>query len=600
MTLRRFAPVWVLYTVGILLYTSLSLNTPAYYADYLYDSMRFFSTVTVVFNFGYAFLLAQLLFGDLYTPRLCYAIHSFPVTRGGWFGTQIILGILGSLIPNLLAAAIMVPALPKFPIIALWIFAANELQFLFFFGAAVLCAICAGNRLGMATLYAILNCIGISFAWFRVKLFSSLIYALWLPTVRVHSSPLQDMATNRIYDTETIYIAPDPQNPDAPCGNFVTDVTLTGYLWWILIYALVGCFFLYLAMRLYRKRKLECAGDLLAFPKLAPLVLVLFTIAAGSVFHVGSFALYGTMSYAMLAIGLVLGYYICLMLLKRQINVFTLRSTLPLAAICGAFLIAITLTGLDAFGITYRMPKAEDVASVSVHMNYSSNDTWVASTPEEINKVLSIHEAALESHRQAEASRPLLERIYGNEDVHDVYTETYREDGTEEYTSLVFLTYTLKNGSQLNRCYRISESNPGVPILKEVYSRKEYVIPVGNYNLFHEDDTMEDVLDRIQMIQLDCFHKSDEFNRNYTNISERADHEALLNAILADCEAGNAVQDHFFHGNDWGKGYDCLQIWYHNPDSRETYNYSFYLFSDCTNTFTWLNENGYHTPHKAE
>ena len=95
---------------------------------------------------------ANLLLGDLYNPRLSYGLRSFPITQGGWFGTQVILGIV-SVLPGILISGIILAAmLTAYRIYILVFLGYAFLSFLFFYGAALLCAVCAGNRLGMMLL----------------------------------------------------------------------------------------------------------------------------------------------------------------------------------------------------------------------------------------------------------------------------------------------------------------------------------------------------------------------------------------------------------------------------------------------------------------
>ena len=69
--LTRFAPVWVLYTLCLvlgvaLLYTNGGAMKQFHFAKNYINDM--FSIMALV-NLGYALLVAQLLFGDLYNPH---------------------------------------------------------------------------------------------------------------------------------------------------------------------------------------------------------------------------------------------------------------------------------------------------------------------------------------------------------------------------------------------------------------------------------------------------------------------------------------------------------------------------------------------------
>ena len=161
MGFKRFAPVGILYTLILVILTLANVNMGQNMHANAVMGLRYFFQITVLLQFGYAFVLVQLLLGDLYNPRLCFAIHSLPVTRGGWFGTQVIQGIL-SVIPGiLLSAGMMAASLTRFRFLILLWMGISLLQFLFFFGLALLCAVGAGNRMGMTVLYGLANFFGV-------------------------------------------------------------------------------------------------------------------------------------------------------------------------------------------------------------------------------------------------------------------------------------------------------------------------------------------------------------------------------------------------------------------------------------------------------
>ena len=97
--------VGILYTLILVILTLANVNMGQNMHANAVMGLQYFFQITVLLQFGYAFVLVQLLLGDLYTPRLCFAIHALPVTRGGWFGTQVIQGILTAIPGILLSGA---------------------------------------------------------------------------------------------------------------------------------------------------------------------------------------------------------------------------------------------------------------------------------------------------------------------------------------------------------------------------------------------------------------------------------------------------------------------------------------------------------------
>lgn len=592
---KRFGPLAILYTLVLVLLTLSNVNLGRDMYGNILTSLYVFFQYTLVLNFAYAFVLVQLLLGDLYTPRLCYAIHSLPVTRGGWFGTQVIHGIL-SVIPGILiSGGLMAASMTRFrELIPVWM-GVSMLQYLFFLGLSLLCGVCAGNRMGMAVLYGLANFFGIVISWARLKIFAPLIYGMYLPDARMLLCPISEMVTKEIFKTEYLQtvVRAGEDGPTAyfSCEDVASMTIQPDGILTAVFYAILGCIAIFLAVKLLQKRKPECAGDLLAFPKMEPVVLVLCTLSAGVVFHAISGMFDWSIGYLMLAVGLVLGYYGCLMLLKRRVNVFTGKSFLPLAAMCALVLLALGITGLDLFGATYRMPEAEQVESVRLRLPIGYHDAFTATETADIENILTLQRDALEEHRQREAARPLLERIFGSEE-EDI--EFDKDDGSFERAGRMYITYTLKNGSTFSRCYLYHETSPHLEILQNIYSRPEFVFSDFGFDVFSQEDVYG-LLETTQLVQLNCWHESGDiagYSQSKTINISREDWKALLDALLEDSKAGKLSQSYtlhdvwcyadsinFIHPSSYFDGMDCLTV---------------DVFGDSENTLNWLIEHGYH------
>ena len=604
MGFKRFAPLGILYTLVLVLLTLSNVNLGRNLYGDITTSLHSCFQYTLLINFAYAFILVQLLLGDLYVPRLCYAIHALPVTRGGWFGTQVIQGIL-SIIPGILiSGGLMAASMTRFRVlIPVWM-GVSLLYFLFFFGLALLCGVGAGNRMGMAVLYGLANFFGLVVSWARLKIFAPLIYGMYIPNTKVFLCPMSTLLNSEIFQAH--YVSQTlPAPKDGPTAyyeasffdcesvdriEFVPKSILT-----VVFFAILGCIAIFLAMKLLQHRKPECAGDLLAFPKTAPVILVLTSLCSGVVFH-GVSSLFGwSIGYLMMAIGLTVGYYGCLMLQKRQVNVFTLKHFLPLAVMAAAGVLALGITGLDLFGATYRIPEADQIESVELRIPHNYYDTFYASQPEDIEKVLILHRDTLEEHRVTENARPLLERIFGNE---EEALEYEKEDGSLEWTGKMFIVYTLKNGSTLCRSYQYHESIPHLDILREIFSRPEFVFNEFGLEIIPESRSdILTILDQAKLVQLNCWHGENDLGylRDKTvDIPNREEWEQLVDAMLEDAKTGSLAQPYALHPGQDYQDYINIILPASYYDGMTNLNIS--IYSDCVNTLNWLVEHGYHDP----
>ena len=378
--LTRFAPAWGLYTLclvlGILLiYSNGGIAKQYHFASNLMDLVQILGGVNLV----YGALVAQLLFGDLYTNRMCYALHAMPVRRESLFYTNLASGFLFSLLPTLVMSLVSLPLLAdscfadawKLP---LYVFAGANLSFACFFGLGVFSAMCVGNRLSMAVVYCLI-CFGASIAyWLIDTVYTPLLYGVVTPDAWAQNlTPFIRITGYGYFETEMAYH--ELQNLYKNNWNTIpVGYSLFVDNWKVLMLcAVVGFGFMILAMMLYKKRDLETAGDAMAFKLLEPVfqILVALVSAAAAQFFVSDFlGFYDQYHYLILATGLVVGWFGCRMLIERSTRVFRLRNWIGFGGLTAVLALSLLLTNIDIFGIEDWQPKAEDVATVRINPNY--------------------------------------------------------------------------------------------------------------------------------------------------------------------------------------------------------------------------------------
>lgn len=593
-TVKRYGLVGVLYTIGIILITVGFIN-PVYYGEALSDVQNLCTTMPFI-NLVYAALLTQLLLGDLYNPRLSYGLRSFPITQGGWFGTQVILGIV-SVLPGILISGIILAAMLTAYRIYILVFLGYA--FLFFYGAALLCAVCAGNRLGMLLLYCVVNFIGLFYGWTVIRVFCPLIYGIYLPNFSVTFVPVAQMYDQRPFDftyKQNLAVSAADGDEALRASYFssadLQSVQLTGGVWVILGFAALGCVLIAIAMVLLRRRKEERVGDLLAFKQLNTVMLVICTVCTGLLLHVIAYSFGWELKLPMLFLGLVLGYYAALMLIKRQTNVFNRKTFLPLVGILGITLALLTATGLNLFGIASRVPQAEQVASVRISQ-MSGQYPIVSSQQEDIAVALQIQQESLDAHRQAEERRPLLERIFGSEEQSPL-------DESTGGSYWITLSFTLKNGRQINRLYYVNRSFSSVQALKSIWSSPDYLFDVELLDENHQFDRalLKKKLEAA-VVQCSCNAGELYYNPSTHQLGEQ-EIEQLLDAILLDCQEGTMAQSNLFHQDDY---YDTINFYFPSYDgngNRYTSTDIIHVYPDSEHTMQFLTDHGFHTSIEAE
>lgn len=574
--LSRFWPVWVGYSLFLVM-LQIVLNTERdnyWFISNMAESIVFMGFVNCV----YAFVAAQALFGDLFSSRLCNGLHALPLKRGHWFGVHMTSGLLFSAVPTaLMTAALTAMALntPNFPgswqIPLLW-WVGSNLQYLFFFGLAVLCAMSVGSRFAMAAVYSVVNFFSALLYLLVYQIYTPLLYGV-VPQSEVFEllCPVAQITSTRFVDCERI-----------ATGNFYTDASgiQTEYMGkftliregWIYlgILAVLGLVFLLIARGVYRKRRLETAGDFLAVRWLEPVFQVVFTVFCGAAFQ-GVFTLFiGTgevNAYGLLAVGIVAGWFTGRMLLERTPRVFRLKNLLGLA-LMGAFLAgSIYMTKLDPLNITGWIPQKEEITSVTLNMGHRGDFT--TKNPEEIGDILRLHALAVQ------------DRVEVHPDYNDQYVSPAMEEKPAVYVSL---SYRHPNGWFTKREYYILATSEAGAIAQEYCSRIEVVVPhveVDNGNDFRHK--MQDIrYIRVRGEELAGDRITPEF------LAELAD------AILADCESGAMVQSAAYHPEpvfDLGEEQEKISSLYLDMTGEDFFCY-LDVYSDCVNTLAILEKTG--------
>lgn len=531
--ITRYAPLWGGYTLMLALLTLMCIRAPEENPEYAYAEMvRLFSARAgqmVPINGFYALVVVQALWGDLLTPRLCNSLHAMPVTRDGFFGAHLVSGVLFAIVPNVLVyslAALMVPGeIAAAPLMTL---AAACLQYLFYLGAALVAVQLAGNRMGMVLAYGMLNFFSILVYWFCAQVFTPLTYGTeanvnWManicPTVVMYRGS---------------YFTPLEHYLDTPTASiYYYDGMERGRLWVpAMACALVGVGLIALAQFLYRRRKLESAGDLLAYPGLAPVFLVMNTLMVAAFIHLGvSLMDFEAVSqYFFLPLGLIVGYVSGLMLLRRTTRVFRKRLLLPLAGIL--VLCALTVCGIytDVFKVIRRVPQENQVMSVTVEPvngNYGRKPLEVTDR-EKIQAILSYHRESLNGW-QDQVRDALLQK-----------TSCWKPGA---YFN-VRLEYKLENGRTMARRYALR---------RDFYSSPEFmkVMSAPELSLGCTEAELREKIDRAEYVMYGMYAQDEDGSYRTVDFEDR---DGLCDAMMMDSREGTLLNYSF-----WDETYGTSQ-----------------------------------------
>ena len=533
----RFAPAWVLYTVGLFLVVITIMGDVNSTVGFARDLGNAIAPMAFL-NFCYAFLCAQLLFGDLYNSRMCNALHAMPIRRESWFATNVVTGLAFSAVPNIavtLFCMVFTGELWLSPL--LWL-AGTVLQYVFFFGTAVLSSYCVGHRFAMALVYAILNGFSVIVYWLVDSLYAPMLYGMQVEeSVFLWFCPVLQMVAE--FNYFEVY------SPQWDSYNYWQEETLVLGDGWIYlgICAVLGLVYMACALILYRKRNLECAGDAVTVKWLSPVFLLLYTFCGGTVCHAFFSLFWGEENIVFLLIGLAIGFFTGKMLLERTVRVFRPKTLARFGILVLTFLLSLLLTKLDPLGITRWVPKAEQVKQIDYRTTSTNYSGCVVTDPEKIRQLCMIHQHGVENRNEG---------VNGKADVR------------------VYLDYTLKNGATRSRYYYIDIDTQAGQALKMLLSSPEAVF---------ETDDPEGFLDTVERLELAGVGVPKE------------QWQGLYEAMLLDCAEGTLAQD-------WNFYMDQKMCWLTVQRKAQEGN-GLYRYTDivirirCKNTAAWMRANGY-------
>ncbi len=560
--ITRFAPVWGLYSVLMLLAVLLFWQDAEIPARFARNAPEIMLSMGVV-NLFYAGLSAVVLFGDLFKSRMCNALHAMPMRREGWFLTHTVAGLLFCIVPNLVGALVAGLILQQYCYAAFLWLAVTVLQYLFFFSVGVFACMCAGNYLGATAVYGIINFLAVLVTWLVMTFIEPVLHGIRMDVLQYFKlSPVVAFSMFNYLDIE-YYSAQEI----AKLTAFYPEQW--GYLG---VAAGVGILFLGAAVLLYRKRKLESAGDLIAVKPVQPVFLVTYSLCAGALFYLVAGITGGGLGYLYLLVGLAVGWFTGKMLLERKVRVFNGKNLLWFGVLVLGLVACIVTARLDPVGVTRYVPEAEQVQSIQISPYddeyYWEREGYPLTEPKDIETIIGLHQDLVDTGYHTGAMN-------------------------------LYLEYTMKNGAKVSRHYQLDPSSEAGRLLKGYYSSVKWVFGTEDVEDLLRKATLLEVHSHYEWIpsvmvdsqigmEGDFTEKWGEEGKALTIFASVGTFDkndvvkGLIEAMKQDCIDGKMAQNWEYHYNDETAAsviIDCIGT---------AYTLDFRIYSSCENTITYL------------
>lgn len=535
------------------------------------------SEFAVIFAFCMAVLSAMAMYSFMYTSRGSGLIASLPVSREAVFGSAYLAGLLPVIVSNIVIALLTFlfslgrqsdPAM-VLKAAAIW-FTVYSIEYILFYSIAALTAMVTGNIIAMPVLYIIFNFFFVGME-FIIRLFLS-IFVWGLPdSVSYMSltplSPVLYLATLKFMPLkyeETVSI-------NGMLNNYVDKASVSFQDWHILlIYLAVAIVLTAAALLLFRKHKMESAGDVVSVSWMRPVFKYGLTVCAALCGGMLLFAIFYYESYQRsaplaviimilcMAVGALVGYFGSEMLLKKSFHVFKRgwKGYIITALVCAVFVVCCSF---DVLGIGKTVPNPNKVESINVLGEDYSVDI---SDPDLVSKFVGIHQSIVNDR--------------------DKYTGFNENNCSED----VLFRYSMKDGSYLERRYYIADDQNFKDYKSIIYS------PEFQLQLFTPSIPVD-----IQHCEGAYFYAYTVTSDGYTETVENLDltpEQAVdfyENALLTDIRNGKKVVG---VGNDDSSVFASLEIYLTESkidviaDDTSLY---VRINDDCENCIQWIKDN---------
>lgn len=455
--LKRFWPLWTAYFAVWFMCLPLPLlvarlqGVKESAVTVVAAAMKTSVDASVVSGFLMGILAAMAVFGFLYNSRSCGMIASTPVRREAVFCSAYLAGVLPVLAANLFIAVLNwlftlssgIEGACIFKMNAI-LFAVNSMEFLIFFSIAAFIAMLTANIVALPALYLIFN-----FVFLGMEYVVRMLYGMFIFGYSDLPDCVLEFMSPLIYLFTRIGINVNISTESAA-------VSLTN--WSALLgYIIAAVVFSVTALLLYRKRRMESAGDVIAVKSLRPAfkfcVTACTALCFGLLFFVIISTLFTSLSMSMLVlsagliIGAFIGYFASEMLLKKSFHVFkgNWKGFVITAVLCIVFaFVCVT----DLFDLSSQLPDIDDIEMIVCNREDGGYDVTERS---DIEAMLDVNKAIIDDRDKYEGL----------------------DDTDLENTGYVSIRYKLKDGRVICRGYTL--------LIDDNY--KTYYAALGSVNI---------------------------------------------------------------------------------------------------------------------
>ena len=251
-----------------------------------------------------------------------------------------------------------------------------------------------------------------------------------------------------------------------------------------LTYLVLGLVFIVAGGAAYRLAKLEKVGDSMIFRPVEEIITYLVVFVGMTVFGF-FFQSFKTDSKAFLIIGMVIGtlitFFITKVVIARSVKIFNMKNLKSLGVYVVIAALFTAFTVYDITGISKRLPKLDQVESVSCEYMFTGydmdsfvsgsfqglSDIGKLTSPSVINKVYELQKYVVENELYKQ-DEPFGHYYISSADSGDTH------GGNMVLAESVQFVYKYKNGSEFKRSFQFALDDKAAELINDIVTDPDY------------------------------------------------------------------------------------------------------------------------------
>ena len=495
---ENFKLCWYVPALAFLLYffagifpIILNLSDTSIIARYIENFLNNYNVVYPLYMAGIPLVAAMLMMSFFHKPAKALALHAQPYSRSRLFNSHVVSGWLMCIIPVVLTAllylvfmretliystselvmdSLFVTGKPitdshniyTFGAVMMWL-ASSIGMMTFFYGLYIL----AGSLTGNSAMHLLLS-----------GLFFIIVPALLLIVSTYCESYIKGFVS-----------LPDWVSDVMRCFNPLIMMITTGMETIVtakttLTYLVLGLVFIVAGGAAYRLAKLEKVGDSMIFRPVEEIITYLVVFVGMTVFGF-FFQSFKTDSKAFLIIGMVIGtlitFFITKVVIARSVKIFNMKNLKSLGVYVVIAALFTAFTVYDITGISKRLPKLDQVESVSCEYMFTGydmdsfvsgsfqglSDIGKLTSPSVINKVYELQKYVVENELYKQ-DEPFGHYYISSADSGDTH------GGNMVLAESVQFVYKYKNGSEFKRSFQFALDDKAAELINDIVTDPDY------------------------------------------------------------------------------------------------------------------------------